>query len=121
MTTTPPVRVLVPAGMLGAGFTAESIERGITLGAHAIAIDGGSTDSGPAYLATASAKMPAEAIAAALELMLVAGARAGSPVIIGSAGTGGTDAGVDWIAGIVGDIARTGKLRLRVARIYSEQ
>jgi hypothetical protein len=117
----PPVRVLVPAGMLGAGFTAESIERGIALGAHVIAIDGGSTDSGPAYLATASAKMPAEAIAADLELMLVAGARAGIPVIIGSAGTSGTDAGVDWVAGIVEAIARAGKLRLRIARIYSEQ
>ena len=96
-----PVRVLVPAGMLGAGFTAESIERGIALGAHVIAIDGGSTDSGPAYLATASAKMPAEAIAADLELMLIASAAAGIPVIVGSAGTSGTDAGVDWVAGIV--------------------
>ncbi len=38
-----PVRVLVPAGMLGVGFTAESIERGIALGADVIAIDGGST------------------------------------------------------------------------------
>src|SRR6476646_12290540 len=104
MTTTPPVRVLVPAGMLGAGFTAESIERGITLGAHAIAIDGGSTDSGPAYLATASAKSPAEAVAADLKLMFVAGAAAGIPVIIGSAGTSGTDAGVAWVAGIVEDI-----------------
>ena len=38
------VRVLVPAGMLGAGFTAESVDRGLVLGADAIAIDGGSTD-----------------------------------------------------------------------------
>jgi hypothetical protein len=71
--TASPVRVLVPAGMLGAGFTAESIGRGIALGADVIAVDGGSTDSGPAYLATASAKTPAEAIAADLRLMLTAG------------------------------------------------
>jgi hypothetical protein len=117
----PSVRVLVPAGMLGAGFTAASIDRGIALGADVIAIDGGSTDSGPAYLATASAKMPAEAIAADLRLMLMAGAKARIPVIVGSAGTGGTDAGVDWVAGIVDDIARTENLRLRMACIYSEQ
>jgi hypothetical protein len=116
-----PVRVLVPAGMLGAGFTAASIDRGIALGAHVIAIDGGSTDSGPAYLATASAKMPAEAIAADLGLMLTAGAAARIPVIIGSAGTSGTDAGVDWVADIVDDIARAQNLNLRVVRIYSEQ
>lgn len=119
--TVSPVRVLVPAGMLGAGFTAESISRGIALGADVIAIDGGSTDSGPAYLATASAKMPAEAIAADLRLMLTAGAAAGVPVIVGSAGTSGTDAGVDWVAGIADEIARAENLPLRMARIYSEQ
>lgn len=112
---------MVPTGMLGAGFTAESIDRGIALGADAIAVDGGSTDSGPAYLATASAKVPAEAIAADLALMLTAGAAAGIPVIVGSAGTGGTDAGVDWVAGIVDEICRDRDLRLRMARIYSEQ
>jgi hypothetical protein len=119
--TVSPVRVLVPTGMLGAGFTAESISRGIALGADVIAIDGGSTDSGPAYLATASAKTPAEAVAADLRLMLTAGAAAGVPVIVGSAGTGGTDAGVDWVAGIADEIARAENLPLRMARIYSEQ
>jgi hypothetical protein len=115
------IKVLVPAGMLGAGFTSAALERGIALGAHAIAIDGGSTDSGPYYLGSASPKMPAEAIAADLRLMLKYGAAAGIPVIVGSAGTGGTDAGVDWVACIVTDLAGELGLRLRVARIYSEQ
>ena len=52
-------RILVPAGMLGAGFTGSALDRGIALGADAIAIDGGSTDCGPAYLGRAMAKMPA--------------------------------------------------------------
>src|SRR5258705_8157664 len=85
----PPVsetKVLVPAGMLGAGFTAAALERGIALGAHAIAIDGGSTDSGPYYLGAAAPKMPEEAIAADIRLMLVHGAAAGIPVLFGSAG-----------------------------------
>jgi hypothetical protein len=115
------VNVLVPAGMLGAGITAESIRQGMALGADVIAVDGGSTDSGPAYLAAASAKMPTEAIAADLDLILTAAADAHIPVIVGSAGTSGTDRGVDWVAGIVEDICRTRQLGLRVARIYSEQ
>lgn len=114
-------KVLVPAGMLGAGFTAEAIQRGIALGAGAIAIDGGSTDSGPYYLGSASPKMPAEAIAADLRMMLVHGHAAGIPVIVGSAGTSGTDTGVDWVAGIVEQIATEEGLDLRIARIYSEQ
>lgn len=114
-------KVLVPAGMLGAGFTAEAVARGIALGADAIAVDGGSTDSGPYYLGSASPKMPAEAIAADLRIMLVQGAAAGIPVIVGSAGTSGTDTGVDWVASIVETIAAEEGLSLRVARIYSEQ
>jgi len=41
------ISVIFPTGMLGGGFPAETIERGIELGADAIAVDGGSTDSGP--------------------------------------------------------------------------
>ena len=114
-------KVLIPAGMLGAGFTAAALDRGIALGADAIAIDGGSTDSGPAYLGRAMAKMPAQAIAADLRLMLVKGAAAGIPVIVGSAGTSGTDVGVDWVASLVEEIAVEEGLSLRLARIYSEQ
>lgn len=119
-TPTPETRVIVPAGMLGAGFTAEAVERGIALGGHAIAIDGGSTDSGPYYLGAAAPKMPAEAISADLRVMLTRGAAAGIPVIVGSAGTSGTDTGVDWVAGLVAEIAEEEGLALTVARIYSE-
>lgn len=114
-------RIIVPSGMLGGGLTEAQIDRGIELGADAIAVDGGSTDSGPAYLGRAMPKMPPEAIAADLRIMLVGGARAGIPVIVGSAGTSGTDAGVDWVAGIVEEIAAEEGLTPRVARIYSEQ
>jgi hypothetical protein len=114
-------KIIVPTGMLGAGFTGEQLDRGIEAGAHAIAVDGGSTDSGPAYLGRAMPKMPPEAIAADLRLMLTRGAAAGIPVIVGSAGTSGTDSGVDWVADMVDEIAAEEGLALRVARIYSEQ
>ena len=114
-------RILIPAGMLGAGFTAAALDRGIANGADAIAIDGGSTDSGPAYLGRSMAKMPAQAVAADLRLMLVKGAEAGIPVIVGSAGTSGTDRGVDWVSSLVEDIAADEGLAFRLARIYSEQ
>jgi Acyclic terpene utilisation family protein AtuA len=117
----PEAKVIIPAGMLGAGLTPESVDRGIALGGQAIAIDGGSTDSGPYYLGASAPKMPREAIEADLRIMLTRGAAAGIPVIVGSAGTSGTDAGVDWVAGIVADIAREAGLRLTVARVYSEQ
>lgn len=115
------VRILVPSGMLGGGFPAETIERGLALGADVIAVDGGSTDSGPHYLGSATAKTSAAAVARDLRALLRASATAGVPLVIGSCGTGGTDAGVDWVAGIVEGILREEDLALTVARIYSEQ
>ncbi len=63
--------------------------------------------------------MPTEAIAVDLRLMMTRGIPAGIPVVVGSAGTSGTDSGVDWVADIVETIAREEGLSIRLARIYS--
>ncbi|MEV4509959.1 acyclic terpene utilization AtuA family protein [Dactylosporangium sp. NPDC049525] len=115
------VRILVPSGMLGSGFPPGIVTRGLDLGADVIALDGGSTDSGPYYLGTGTAKTTAAAVARDLRLLLRAAATAGIPLIIGSCGTSGTDSGVDWVAGITRDILASEGLSLRVATIYSEQ
>ncbi|OLF13588.1 acyclic terpene utilization AtuA family protein [Actinophytocola xanthii] len=115
------VRVLAPTGMLGAGFSEATVERGLALGADVISVDGGSTDSGPYYLGSATAKTTAAAVARDLRILLTAAARADIPLVVGSCGTAGTDAGVDWVAGIVADLQAEENLSLPVARIYSEQ
>lgn len=115
------VRILVPSGMLGSGFPPEIITNGLALGADVIALDGGSTDSGPYYLGTGTAKTTTAAVARDLRLLLRAAAGAGIPLIIGSCGTSGTDSGVDWVAGITRGILAEEGLDLRVATIYSEQ
>ncbi|MGI5286242.1 acyclic terpene utilization AtuA family protein [Nonomuraea polychroma] len=115
------VKVLAPVGMLGAGFAPATVDRGLALGADVIAVDGGSTDSGPYYLGSGTAKTAAAAVARDLRILLRASAAAGIPLIVGSCGTSGTDSGVDWVAGIAEAILREEGLDLRVARIYSEQ
>ena len=115
------VRVLVPTGQLGAGFPPETIDRGLRLGADVIAVDGGSTDSGPYYLGTATAKSAEQAVARDLRILLTRARRADVPLVVGSCGTSGTDAGVDWIAGIVRTIAEQESLPLHLARIYASQ
>ncbi|MER6677340.1 acyclic terpene utilization AtuA family protein [Streptomyces sp. NPDC000983] len=115
------VRVLTPVGMLGAGFPPETLTRGLELGADVIAVDGGSTDSGPYYLGTGIAKTAAAAVAQDLRLLLRAAADAGIPLIIGSCGTSGTDSGVDWVADMTRAILAEEGLDLKVATIYSEQ
>ncbi|HEX4539171.1 MAG TPA: acyclic terpene utilization AtuA family protein, partial [Acidimicrobiales bacterium] len=115
------IRILFPSGMLGSGLSAGGVERGIHLGADAIAIDGGSTDSGPYYLGAAIAKTARHAVADDLRILLVASQRAGIPLIVGSCGTNGTDRGVDWVAEMVEDIAHTERLAFTLGCIYSEQ
>ncbi|WP_422770503.1 acyclic terpene utilization AtuA family protein [Plantactinospora sp. WMMC1484] len=116
-----PVRILVPSGAIGAGFPESQVERGLALGADVIAVDAGSTDSGPYYLGAAQPKMSAAAVTRDARILLRAAADADIPLIIGSCGTSGTDAGVDWVAGIVRRVQAEEGLSLPVARIYSEQ
>jgi Acyclic terpene utilisation family protein AtuA len=115
------VGIMVPSGMLGAGFDLATIERGLTLDPAVIAVDGGSTDSGPHYLGTGKAKTAAAAVSRDLRILLRAAASAGIPLIVGSCGTSGTDSGVDWVADMVEAILTEEHLDLEVATIYSEQ
>ena len=115
------VRILVPTGMLGGGFPPETITRGIELGADAIAVDAGSTDSGPFYLGTGQAKTAAAQVEHDLRVLLCAAVKASIPLLVGSCGTSGTDSGVDWIAGMARRIAAEEHLAFTLARIYSEQ
>jgi hypothetical protein len=114
------VRVLVPVGMLGGGFPVKTVERGITSGADIIAVDGGSTDSGPHYLGTATAKTARVAVARDLGVILPAAHAAGIPVVVGSCGTSGADAGVDWVYDITCQVAIENDLEMSVACIKSE-
>jgi hypothetical protein len=115
------LRVMVPVGMLGGGFPAGTVGHGIALGAHAIVVDGGSTDSGPHYLGTASAKTTEAAVRRDLHLLLTAAVEHQIPLIVTSCGTSGTDAGVAWTSDIVTAIAAERRLSFRLATIHSEQ
>ena len=115
------VNVLVPTGALGAGVRESDVVAGIAAGAHAIACDAGSTDSGPAYLATGIAKYSRDAVKTDLAILMRAQARSGLPLLIGTCGTSGSDAALDWTRDIALEIAREHDLRPRIALLYSEQ
>lgn len=113
-------RVLVPSGVLGSGCPDEALERGVSLAPDCIAVDGGSTDSGPYYLGTGTSKMTRQATKHDLRQLMLARDRLGVPLLVGSCGTSGTDAGVDWMADIAREIAREEGLSARLALVYSE-
>jgi hypothetical protein len=115
------VSVLVPVGSLGAGVRADEVRYGIEHGADVIACDAGSTDSGAAYLALGMSKNDRESVKRDLLVLMAAQAEAGIPLLIGSCGQSGGDAGLEWTRDIAIEVAHELGIRPRIALLHSEQ
>ncbi|MBV1927719.1 MAG: DUF1446 domain-containing protein [Rhodobacteraceae bacterium] len=114
-------RVLIPSGALGLGYDADALARGIALGVDLIAIDGGSTDSGPSYLGRGVSKYARASTKLEWQGLILARAKAGCPLVIGTAGTCGSDSMVDWLVEITQEILKEQGISAKIATVKSEQ
>ncbi|MDB2407229.1 DUF1446 domain-containing protein [Jannaschia sp.] len=114
-------RVLVPAGALGLGWDADALEAGLARQPDLIAIDGGSTDSGPSYLGRGVSKYSRAQTKAEWGALIDAARRAACPLVIGTAGTCGADAAVDWLMEITRECLAEQGQGARVALLYAGQ
>ena len=114
-------RVLVPAGALGLGWDADALAAGVAAGPELIAIDGGSTDSGPSYLGRGVSKYARAQIKADWAELIDARAAAGCPLVIGTAGTCGAGPAVDWMRDITRELLAERGLRARIAALYCDR
>lgn len=114
-------RVLIPSGALGLGYDAAALAAGIAAKPDIIAIDGGSTDSGPHYLGTGTSKYSRASTKHEWRGLMMARATAGVPLVLGTAGTCGTDSTVDWLLEITKEIAAETGQRLKIATLKSNQ
>jgi hypothetical protein len=115
------VKVLVPSGALGLDYDKIALDRAILARPDLIAIDGGSTDSGPSYLGRGVSKYSRASTKLEWRGLMEARKKAGVPLVIGTAGTCGTDSAVDWLVDITREIvAETGD-RVKVAILRSSQ
>lgn len=114
-------RVLIPAGALGLGYDRAALERGVANQPDIIAIDGGSTDSGPSYLGRGVSKYSRASTKVEWRELMQARAKAGVPLVIGTAGTCGADAAVDWLFDITREIALEEGMQVKVATLKSGQ
>ena len=114
-------KVLVPSGVLGLGFDLKALNSGIKKKPDIIAIDGGSTDSGPYSLGSGSSKYSRAAVKAEWKTLMEAREKANIPLIIGSSGTCGTNGMVDWMEEITIELAKELDQNLKIAKLYCEQ
>ena len=114
-------KILMAIGGLGAGIAEEYFALGMEMKPDAICIDAGSTDSGPAYLANAVCKTSRQMLRHDLAIAVRGSREADIPLLIGSCGTCGSDAGVEEAAEIVTEILQENGWHARIAKVYSEQ
>ncbi len=114
-------RVLIPNGAIGLGFDEAALWRGVDMQPDVICVDGGSTDSGPHYLGTGTSKYSRASTMAEWRILMQARAKLGVPLIVGTAGTCGTDSTVDWMYRITCGLAAELGQNVKIARLYSSQ
>lgn len=114
------IHVLAATGMLGTGFLQESFDKALKNNPSVIGCDAGSTDPGPYYLGQGTSMVSREATKRDLTIMIKGALKNNIPLLIGSAGTAGSNIHVDWTVDIVKEIAQEKNLTFSLASIYSE-
>lgn len=114
-------RILIPSGALGLGWDQDALERGIANKPDLIAIDGGSTDSGPSYLGRGVSKYARSSTKTEWAALVDAARRADCPLVIGTAGTCGADSAVDWLVEMTREILSETGHSAKIAVLKSGQ
>lgn len=114
-------RVLIPSGALGLDYDREALARGVAMKPDIIAIDGGSTDSGPSYLGRGVSKYARSSTKLEWKGLIEAAKAAECPLVIGTAGTCGTDSTVDWLLGITKECLTELGQNAKIAVLRCEQ
>jgi hypothetical protein len=105
---------------LGAGFSDAALDEALKLDLAFIGADAGSADTGPYQLAGQGTLFSEDLCLHDLRRVLVAARRLKVPLLIGSCGGSGRDAGVDWVADMARTVAAEHDLSFTMALIYSE-
>ena len=114
------IKILVPAGALGIPFDKKALINGIKQKPDLIAIDGGSTDSGPYYLGSGKSKYSYTATKKDWCILMNMRSKAKIPLLIGTAGTCGTKSSVEWMLKITKEIAKENKEKLKIVTLKTD-
>lgn len=107
-------------GLLGYGYSEESLHNAFIEPPDFVGVDGGSSDPGPYYLGSGHSFTNRAAVKRDLALVLPLALRAGAPLVVGTSGGSGSRTHLHWLRDIVCEIAREQNLSFRMALIYTD-
>ncbi|MDE0944972.1 MAG: acyclic terpene utilization AtuA family protein [Alphaproteobacteria bacterium] len=113
--------MMATTGLLGYGFGEDSFRHGLAMDLDFIAADAGSMDPGPHYLGAGIPFVSRKAIKRDLGLMLEGALEKGIPMLIGSAGGGGSAPQVALVREIIEEIAAERGYHFKMAVIHADQ
>ncbi|MEM7406361.1 MAG: acyclic terpene utilization AtuA family protein [Pseudomonadota bacterium] len=115
------ISMMATTGLLGYGFGEEAFRHGMELPLDFIAADAGSMDPGPYYLGAGVPFVSRKALKRDISIMLAGALEKNIPMLIGSAGGGGSAPQVELVREIVEEISTEQGYHFKMAVIYADQ
>ncbi len=114
------MKIVALNGLLGYGYSEESLEKAFSEKVDYLGVDAGSTDPGPYYLGSGKSFTDRGAVKRDLALALPKALEHKAPFIIGTAGGAGSEVHVAWLREILLEIASEKGLSFRLGVVKSD-
>ncbi len=114
------MKIVALNGLLGYGYSEESLELAFSEKVDFLGVDAGSTDPGPYYLGSGTSFTDRNAVKRDLSLALPKALMHGAPFIIGTAGGAGSAVHVAWLKEILLEIAAEKELHFTLGIVESD-
>ena len=114
------MKIVALNGLLGYGYSEESLDMAFSEKVDFLGVDAGSTDPGPFYLGSGKSFTARSAVKRDLSLALSKALSHKAPFIIGTAGGAGSRAHVAWVREIIEEIAKEQGLHFKLGTVLSD-
>lgn len=114
------MKIVALNGLLGYGYSEESLDIAFSEKVDYLGVDAGSTDPGPFYLGSGKSFTARSAVKRDLSIALPKALAHKAPFIIGTAGGAGSRAHVAWVREIIEEIAKEQNLHFKLGTVLSD-
>ncbi len=114
------MKIVALNGLLGYGYSEDALNIAFSEKVDYLGVDAGSTDPGPYYLGSGKSFTDRGAVKRDLSLALPKALEHKAPFIIGTAGGAGSTLHVEWLKGILLEIAKEKNLHFKLGVVLSD-